>query len=98
MWLGGVEDTLAPYTAILIASERTSGDHIEIELSNNPTVVENALYTMSITGQDRAGNKTKRAFVPGLQYDFTPPELSIISPRERDAINQKQIHLSLIHI
>ena len=94
MWLGGVEDTLAPYTAILIASERTSGDHIEIELSNNPTVVENALYTMSITGQDRAGNKTKRAFVPGLQYDFTPPELSIISPRERDAINQKQIHFT----
>ncbi|HIB34255.1 MAG TPA: hypothetical protein EYO27_04485 [Candidatus Marinimicrobia bacterium] len=94
IWLGGVQDTLAPYTATLIASERTSGDHIEIELSNNPTVVENALYTMSITGQDRAGNKTKRAFVPGLQYDFTPPELSIISPRDRDAINQKQIHFS----
>ena len=92
IWLGGVKDTLAPYTAILTEEEMQQGDHIEVELSNNPTVVENALYTMSITGTDRAGNKTKRAFVPGLQYDFTPPELTIISPENGDAVNHKKIH------
>lgn len=92
IWLGGVKDTLAPYTAILTLEERTSGDHAEIELSNNPNVVENALYTMTISGTDRAGNKTKRAFVPGLQYDFTPPELTLISPMDGDAVNHKQVH------
>ncbi len=95
IWLGGVEDTLAPYTAILIETEKKGGPHNQIELENNPTIVENALYTMSFTGRDRAGNRTARAFIPGLQYDFTPPELSIISPRERDAINQKQIFIIL---
>ncbi|MBC8345563.1 MAG: hypothetical protein ISR82_04155 [Candidatus Marinimicrobia bacterium] len=94
IWLGGVKDTLAPYTAILTEEERKEGNHIEIELSNNPTVVENALYTMTIIGQDRAGNKTKRAFVPGLQYDFTPPELTIISPVDGDAINHHMVHFS----
>ena len=94
IWLGGIKDTLAPYTAILTSEERAAGEHIEIELSNNPTVVENALYTMTISGQDRAGNKSKRAYVPGLQYDFTPPELTIISPVNGDAVNHKQVHFS----
>ena len=94
IWLGGIKDTLAPYTAILTKEERAAGEHTEIELSNNPTVVENALYTMTISGMDRAGNKTKRAFLPGLQYDFTPPELTIISPSNGDAVNNKQVHYS----
>ena len=94
IWLGGIKDTLAPYTAILTKEERAAGEHTEIELSNNPTVVENALYTMTISGTDRAGNKTKRAFLPGLQYDFTPPELTIISPSNGDAVNHKQVHYS----
>ena len=92
IWLGGIVDPSAPYTAILNPEERKVGEHTEIELANNPTVVENALYTMSITGQDRAGNRSKRTFVPGLQYDFTPPELTILSPQDGDAINHKQVH------
>ena len=94
IWLGGVKDTLAPYTATLNAEEREAGEHIEIELENNPTVVENALYTMSISGSDRAGNKAKRAFVPGLQYDFTPPELTIFSPDTGEAVNHKLVNFS----
>ncbi|MEC7871559.1 MAG: Ig-like domain-containing protein [Candidatus Neomarinimicrobiota bacterium] len=94
MWLGGVNDPFAPYTAILTEEERQVGNHIEIELSNNPTVVENALYTMSLSGRDRAGNKAKKAYVPGLQYDFTPPELSIINPDTGSAINYKEVHFS----
>ncbi len=94
IWLGGVEDTLAPYTAILTSEERSEGEHSQVELINNPTVVENALYTMTFIGQDRAGNKTKRAFVPGLQYDFTPPELTWIGPKDGAAVNHKNVHYS----
>ncbi|MGY8781223.1 MAG: hypothetical protein ACKVJJ_06155 [Fidelibacterota bacterium] len=94
IWLGGIKDTLAPFTAILSKEELLEGVHTEVELANNPTVVENALYTMTVSGQDRAGNKTKRAFVPGLQYDFTPPSLTIIQPSSGDAVNNKQVHFS----
>ena len=86
-WLGGIEDTLAPYIASLSKDEMSVGEHAEIELSNNPTVVENALYTMTFVGKDRAGNRTKPAFVAGLQYDFTPPELTILYPTDGMAIN-----------
>ena len=55
IWLGGVADPSAPYTAVLTENERQVGDHIDVELTNNPTVVENALYTMSLSGRDRAG-------------------------------------------
>ena len=92
MWLGGVNDPSAPFTAILTNEEMQSGDHIEIELENSPVVVENALYTMSLSGRDRAGNKAKKAFVPGLQYDFTPPELSVLNPDSGSAINYKKVH------
>ena len=94
IWLGGVADPSAPYTAVLTEEERQAGDHIEIELTNSPTVVENALYTLSLSGKDRAGNKAKRAYVPGLQYDFTPPELSILSPDTGSAINFKEVHFA----
>ena len=87
-WLGGIEDTLAPYVASLSKNEMTEGEHLDIELANNPTVVENALYTMTFVGRDRAGNKTKPAFVAGLQYDFTPPELTILYPEDGMAINK----------
>ena len=93
--LGGVNDSFAPYTAILTEEEREVGDHIDIELSNNPTVVENALYTMSLSGSDRAGNKAKKVYVPGLQYDFTPPELAIINPDSGSAINYKEVHFQI---
>ena len=56
-----------------------------------PEVIENALYTISFTGEDRAGNKTLETFIPGLQYDFTPPELTWLSPNDGDAVNQKNI-------
>ena len=91
-WLGGEADPSAPYSAILTDAEKTVGEHMDVQLSNNPTVVEKALYTLTFLGQDRAGNRTKPAFVSGLQYDFTPPELAIISPKNGEAINHKQVH------
>ena len=92
MWLGGVKDPSAPFTAILTVDEMQKGGYNEIELVNSPEVVENALYTMSLSGKDRAGNKAKKAFVPGLQYDFTPPELAILNPDSGAAINYKKVH------
>ena len=80
------------FTAILTVDEMQKGDYNEIELVNSPEVVENALYTMSLSGKDRAGNKAKKAFVPGLQYDFTPPELAILYPDSGAAINYKKVH------
>ena len=56
--------------------------------------IRDRLYTMSISGSDRAGNKAKRAFVPGLQYDFTPPELTIFSPDTGEAVNHKLVNFS----
>ena len=90
-WMGGVNDDSAPYTAILTVDERTSGPHNDIELSNNPEIVENALYTISVNAKDRAGNEAKAVFIPGIQYDFTPPTLTILSPVSGEAINQKSI-------
>ena len=92
MWLGGVNDPSAPFTAILTIDEMQEGEYNEIELENSPEVVENALYTMSLSGRDRAGNKAKKAFVPGLQYDFTPPELAILNPDSGAAVNYKEVH------
>ena len=112
VWIGGIEDTLAPYVAELSELEKKIGPHTETTLVNMPEVIENALYTISFIGEDRAGNKTLETFIPGLQYDFTPPELTWLSPNDGDAVNHKNIRfenseildrgiitwLSLIHI
>ena len=93
-WMGGVSDDSAPYTAMLTNDERVKGDHLDFELENNPEIVENALYTVSISGRDRAGNEAKSIFIAGLQYDFTPPSLAILFPDSSAAINEKVMHFT----
>ena len=88
-WNSGVEDISAPYVVELTEDEKKKGVYTTIELTNIPDFVENAIYTISFVGRDRAGNEALQAIISGVEYDFTPPVLTWFSP-----VNG----LSLIHI
>ena len=95
-WNSGIEDSLAPYIVELNEDEKKKGIYTQITLENTPDFVENAIYTISFNGRDRAKNEAMQAIISGVEYDFTPPELTWIYPLNGGAVNNK--NLSLIHI
>ena len=91
-WNSGVEDLSSPYVVELTEDEKKKGIFTKIELTNIPDFVENAIYTITFVGRDRAGNEALQAIVNGVEYDFTPPELTWLSPANGDAVNHKNVH------
>ena len=90
-WVRGVADSLAPYVAILDSLERIAGSYTMSEINQTPEVVENAIYDIYFTARDRAGNEANEVIINGLEYDFTPPVLTWISPQNGDAVNHKDV-------
>ena len=92
--IGGIEDTLAPYIVELTESEMRKGSFAQSQLANIPKFVENTIYTLSFNGRDRAGNEAIEIIIPNIEYDFTPPQLSWISPLNDAAVNHKNVNFS----
>lgn len=92
---GGREDSGSPHKIPLTTKEKTKGSHQNIQLLTMPEVVEGSIYKLSFTGHDRAGNFTAPISLPGIQYDFTPPEISILSLPDSTDINYLYISYDL---
>ncbi len=54
-WTGGTPDG-GPHIRSLVGGELTSGSHNSITLTNNPTLVSGAVYSVSFNCTDAAGN------------------------------------------
>jgi len=90
---GGSVDTLSPHTISMNLSKRTLGSHDVFE-DDGPVLTEGSIYTISINGNDRAGNKANTASVSGVIFDATPPILSIQTPDSSLFVNHKIISFS----
>jgi urease beta subunit len=53
---GGTADGGSPHVRSLVGSELTSGAHNNITLTNNPTLVSGAIYSVAFNCTDAAGN------------------------------------------
>ncbi len=88
----GKNDSKSPYEIPLTIKEKTAGEHNVNELLSMPNVVEGAIYKLSFSGHDRAQNYSSPISLPGLQYDFTPPEIALLEPK--DSINVNHLFVS----
>jgi len=95
---GGKNDPKSPYEIPLTTQEKSGGKHKNVFLLTMPDVVEGSIYKLSFTGRDRAGNFTAPISLPGIQYDFTPPELSLLSLPDSTDINYMYISYDLSEI
>ncbi|MFQ6676172.1 MAG: Ig-like domain-containing protein [Fidelibacterota bacterium] len=84
---GGNEDTGSPHTISLSAEEMTAGDHPETVLTNQPPLVDGTTYTLTMTGQDPAGNAPEEITVVGLTFDSVPPEVVWHEPSGGSFVN-----------
>ncbi len=83
----GKEDPKSPYEITLTIKEKMAGDHDEIQMILMPDVKERVVYKLSFIGKDRANNFTVPFRIPGIQYDFTPPLISITDLEDSTDVN-----------
>ncbi|MCH7763971.1 MAG: hypothetical protein IIB95_09545, partial [Candidatus Marinimicrobia bacterium] len=87
----GKEDLKSPYEINLSIKEKMIGEHNDIQMILMPDVVEGTVYKLSFIGNDRSNNFTAPIRLPGIQYDFTPPIISIIDFEDNSDVNHLMI-------
>ena len=63
-------------TINLVGSELNEGTHSNITLTNAPTLVNGAIYSIVFNGTDLAGNDASTVSVTGITYDTTAPSIT----------------------
>ncbi|MBF0431516.1 MAG: hypothetical protein HQK83_09570 [Fibrobacteria bacterium] len=80
---GGAADGSSPHVQSLTGTELDSGVHTDITLSNPPTLVSGAIYSISYNGVDIAGNAAVQVTRSNITCDNTSPAL-LSATKEND--------------
>src|SRR3989339_1160788 len=92
---GGVADPGSPHVQALTGTELNNGAHTNITLTNNPALVDGAVYTVTFDGQDRAGNNAVSVISTNVSYDYTAPAISATTPVSSTYIDNTQVSYTL---
>ncbi|MBN2842569.1 MAG: hypothetical protein JXM68_05730, partial [Sedimentisphaerales bacterium] len=76
---GGATDAGSPHAKALTAAELNTGAHNNITLTNNPTLVDGAIYTVQFAATDFVGNTATAVQNTNVTYDTTSPSISSVS-------------------
>lgn len=87
--VSGNPDALSPQIKSWTGSELNSGAHPNIALTNSPTLIDGAVYDISFTCTDLAGNIS--ATVTNNTISYSPGVLQVISAETLDTDNNGKI-------
>ncbi|MFO1470776.1 MAG: FG-GAP-like repeat-containing protein [Turneriella sp.] len=92
---GGTADVGAPHTKALMGAELNAGTHNSITITNNPTLVSGAIYTLTFTCIDAAGNSATPVTRTAVTYDNTGAVISAVAPASSAYVNNTQVSYTL---
>lgn len=69
---GGTADGSSPHARSLVGAELASGAHNSITITNNPTLVSGAIYSIAFNCTDAAGNAATTMTNTNVTYSATP--------------------------
>jgi len=79
---GGSIDGGSPHVQALAGAELNTGAHNNITLTNDPTLVEGAIYTIDFDVTDAAGNAATQVSSVSVTYDFTTLTPTLTTPAD----------------
>ena len=88
---GGSFDPLSPHIIDMNLDLRQKGLHEKIFQDDGPVLTEGTIYTISISGEDRAGNNAIVGNTSGVTYDAIPPSLTIETPDSSLFVNNSLV-------
>jgi len=92
---GGSPDENSPYVVDFVGDELIEGEHIEIQLSQVPSLLDGAIYEVTFEGEDLAGNPAEKVVIPDVIFDMEPPVISLSTPSNNSAINTPLMNFEL---
>ncbi|NOZ03969.1 MAG: hypothetical protein GXO92_05110 [FCB group bacterium] len=94
-WIKGAVDPNPTHSQELVGEELAAGEHVAVDLTNTPALVDGAYYTISLDGEDFAGHVSNRATVENVYYDITNPVFTVTSPQSFAYIASPAVTYSL---
>ncbi len=91
----GTADGSSPHVATLTGAELNSGTRASAALTNAPTLVSGATYTISFDGQDAAANTATTVSSTSVSFDNTAPVFTGISPTTSSSISSADVGYTL---
>lgn len=83
-WVGGAADSNSPHVAAWVGTELIQGTKTNITLTNNPTLVDNAIYDISFNCTDPAGNVATTVTSTNVSYMASPPTVVMAETLDTD--------------
>ncbi len=91
----GTDDPASPHTSALTGGELAEGDHPETALMNLPALVDGAVYSVTFSGMDLAGNEAEAVFISRVAYDVTAPVITVTGPEPNVYMDEAVVSFSL---
>jgi len=85
--VAGALDGGSPHEISLTSSEMAQGTHESVTLSTPPSVMDGAIYRITFSGIDRAGNESETVTMEQIMFDVTPPTIVASSPTPTSLVN-----------
>jgi hypothetical protein len=92
---GGTADPGSPRVQALAGTELTAGTKTNITLTNNPALVNGAIYTVDFNGTDPAGNTATAVTNTNITLDTTPPSFTGTAPTSSSLVNTTSVSYTL---
>jgi len=78
-------DAGSPHEQALTGAELHEGEHSDITLTDNPTLVDGAVYTVKFEATDWVGNVATEVLKTNITYDVTDPYIDSVSVASNNA-------------
>lgn len=92
---GGSADGSSPHVQALTGTELNSGAHNNVTLTNAPTLVSGAIYSISFDATDLAGNNATTVTRTGITFDNTAPVFSAVTPLDNAFVSTNAVTYTL---
>lgn len=92
-WISGSPDV--NHNQPLVGGELTAGAHSNVSITNNPTLVSGALYNLTFSCTDFAGNAATAVTVTNITFDSVGPVISAVAPASSAGVNTTQVSFTL---
>ncbi len=77
---GGSRDTADVHEVQFVREELSGGDHPDTKFFDEPSLAEGAVYRLTVSGSDRAGNESEPVVLEELTFDATAPLFDDVTP------------------
>lgn len=92
---GGSVDPGSPHVQALTAGEMTAITHSNITITNNPTLIDGAIYSLDFNCTDATGNVATTVSRTNITYDPSAVVISAVSPAGSTFRNNTQVSYTL---